>query len=131
VQFEAPSVYSYHDGRRPASSGHDRRARYDGEHRRDEPADRLSQPVRVFGGVAAARSGETVEVTITRYGGRQETKTLVTDSDGTYEFTDRPGIRTEYKASWRNGQSMQAPFVNVRPLAIFNVLSPRNSSLPR
>jgi plastocyanin len=127
VQFEAPSAYSYHDGRRPASTGTivvrgttvniavtSLRTVY-------------RNPVRVFGGVAAARSGETVEVTITRYGGRQETRTLVTDSDGTYEFTDRPGIRTEYKASWRNGQSTQAPFVNVRPLVIFNVLSARNN----
>ena len=127
IQFEAESAYSYHDGRKPASKGTivvrgttvniavtSLRTVY-------------RNPVRVFGGVAAARAGETVDVRITRYGGKQETKTLITDSDGTYEFVDRPGIRSEYKASWRNGQSTQAPFVNVRPLVIFNVLSARNN----
>jgi plastocyanin len=127
VEFETPSAYSYHDGRNPANTG---RIIVRGNTVNIGVSSIRTvyrSAVRVFGSVGVARSGEVVEVTITRYGGRTETKTIVTDSDGTYEFTDRPGIRTEYKAEWRNGSSPQAPFVNVRPLVVFNVLSARNN----
>lgn len=127
VQFETPSAYSYHDGRKPTNTG---RIVVRGNTVKlgvTSIQTVYRSLVRVFGGGAAARAGETVEVTITRYGGREETKTAITDSDGTYEFTDRPGIRSEYKASWRNGNSPQAPFVNLRPLVVFNVLSARNN----
>jgi plastocyanin len=128
-RFGTPSAYSYHDGRKPASEG---TVVVRGSGNTVNIAVTRVQlvyrnPVRVFGGVGNGRAGETVTVTITRYGGAQVVKTLTTDADGTYTFEDRPGIRSEYKASWRNGQSSQAPFVNVRPLVIFNVISARNN----
>jgi hypothetical protein len=82
-------------------------------------------PVQVSGTIPSGRSGETVTVTITRYGGAQTTRTVITDGDGVWSLTDRPPIRTEYKATWRNEGSAQVPHVNVRPLVIFRILSHR------
>ncbi len=124
-RFGTASSYAYHDGRKPASVGtvHVRGA----GNSVTIGVSRLflvyRNPVQVAGSVANGRPGESVTVTITRYGGKQEIKTLTTDAEGIWSFTDRPLIRSEYKASWKNGQSTQAPFVNVRPLVIFRVLS--------
>ena len=80
-------------------------------------------PVQVIGSVGDARPGQEVTINLTRYGGQQLTRVVTTDADGTYSLTDRPPIRTEYQASWEGGESIRAPFVNVRPLVIFRVLS--------
>ena len=80
-------------------------------------------PVQVIGSIGDARPGQQVTINITRYGGQQSTRVVTTDADGTYSLGDRPPIRTEYKASWQGGESTRAPFVNVRPLVIFRVLS--------
>ena len=80
-------------------------------------------PVQVIGSVGNARPGQEVTINLTRYGGQQSTRVVTTDADGTYSLTDRPPIRTEYQASWEGGESTRAPFVNVRPLVIFRVLS--------
>ena len=79
-------------------------------------------PVQVFGMVDTTQP-ETVTVTVTRYGGPQVTRTITTDADGTFQFEDRPPIRTGYKVSWRNGESRREPFVNVRPLVHFRVIN--------
>ncbi|MGH2920686.1 MAG: hypothetical protein ACRDKU_01280, partial [Gaiellaceae bacterium] len=80
-------------------------------------------PVQVVGTVGTPRAGQEVTINLTRYGGQQVTRVVTTDADGTYSMVDRPPIRTEYKASWSGGTSEQAPFVNVRPLVIFRILS--------
>jgi plastocyanin len=80
-------------------------------------------PVQVIGSVGNARPGQQVTINLTRYGGQQSTRVVTADADGTYALTDRPPIRTEYQASWQGGESTRAPFVNVRPLVIFRVLS--------
>ncbi len=80
-------------------------------------------PVQVIGSVGNARPGQEVTINMTRYGGQQVTRVVTTDAEGTYSMVDRPRIRTEYKASWEGGESIRAPFVNVRPLVIFRVLS--------
>jgi plastocyanin len=124
-RFGTPSAYSFHDGRKPASVGtvHVRGTGNSVTIGLNRVFLVYRNPVQVSGSVANGRSGESVTVTITRYGGKQETKALTTAADGIWTFTDRPAIRSEYKAAWRNGQSAQAPFVNVRPLVIFRVLS--------
>jgi plastocyanin len=124
-RFTTPSSYTYHDGRRPSSTGvvHVRGTRVTIALNRTFLVYR--NPVQVSGAVPNGRSGETVTVTITRYGGQTETRTLTTDGDGVFTFTDRPRIRTEYKAEWRGGTSAQVPHVNVRPLVIFRILSHR------
>jgi hypothetical protein len=68
-----------------------------------------------------------VTVTISRYGGPQETRTMMTDADGTFQFEDRPAIRTGYEVSWRNGESRRQPFVNVRPRVFFRTISARRN----
>jgi plastocyanin len=127
-RFSEPSSYSYHDGLRPARQGvvHVRGA---------EPTIGLTRlfvvyrnPVRIAGSIPNGRFGEQVTITMTRYGGVQESKTVTTDADGTFEFTDRPKIRTEYRATWSGTQSSESPHVNVRPLVVFNVLSARNNT---
>lgn len=124
-RFGTASAYSYHDGRKLTNQG---LVQVRGAGNSVTiGVSRLflvyRNPVQVSGSVANGRSGESITLTISRYGGKQEIKTLTTDADGTWSFIDRPPIRSEYKASWRNGESTQAPFVNVRPLVIFRVLS--------
>jgi plastocyanin len=80
-------------------------------------------PVQVIGSIGNARPGQEVTINMTRYGGQQVTRVVTTDAEGTYSMIDRPRIRTEYQASWEGGESTRAPFVNVRPLVIFRVLS--------
>ena len=86
-------------------------------------------PVQIAGSVPNGRSNEAVTVVMTRYGSQQVEKTVLTDGDGTWSLTDRPTIRTEYKATW-NGVTTdtdQAPHVNVRPLVIFRMISARQN----
>lgn len=82
-------------------------------------------PVRVTGTVASPRAGQEVTINITRYGGERITRVVTTDADGVFEMTDRPPLRTAYEASWQGGEASRVPFVNVRPLVIFRVLSHR------
>jgi plastocyanin len=80
-------------------------------------------PVQVIGSIGNGRPGQQVTINMTRYGGQQLTRVVTTDADGTYSLGDRPPIRTAYEASWAGGESTRVPFVNVRPLVIFRVLS--------
>jgi plastocyanin len=122
-EFSTPSSYTYHDGRRPSNTGviHVRGGGV------TIGLSRLflvyRNPVQVSGTIPSRRSGETVTVTIIRYGGQRETRTATTDGDGVWSFTDRPRIRSEYQASWRGQSGAQSPHVNVRPLVIFRILS--------
>lgn len=124
-RFGTPSAYSYSDG---AAEG----SRKNGVvHVRGSGVtvalSRLflvyRNPVQVIGSVSNGRAGEQVTINLTRYGGQQSTRVVTTDAEGTYSLVDRPPIRTAYKASWDGGESTRAPFVNVRPLVIFRVLS--------
>jgi plastocyanin len=122
-EFSTSSSFTYHDGRRPSSTGvvHVRGGGV------TIGLSRLflvfRNPVQVSGTIPTRRSGETVTVTITRYGGARETRTATTDGDGVWSFTDRPRIRSEYNAEWRGQSGAQSPHVNVRPLVIFRILS--------
>jgi plastocyanin len=129
LRFDTPSAYSYHDGRKPSSEGTIVvRGGAGGVTVGVSRAQLVYRgPVRVFGAVGNGRAGESVTVTTTRYSGPQETKSLTTDDGGVFSFIDRPGIRSEYRASWRLGEGRQAPFVQVRPLVVFNMLSARNN----
>jgi plastocyanin len=127
-RFGTPSAYSYESTALPAKLGFvfvrgGRTTAFVGISRL-----RLvyGNPVQVFGSIEATQP-ETVTVTMTRYGGPQVTKTVTTDADGTFQFEDRPPIRTGYNVSWRNGESRRQPFVNVRPLVIFRVLNLRQN----
>jgi plastocyanin len=123
-RFGTPSAYSYESTTMPSKIGYvfvrgGRTTAFVGLSRL-----RLvyGNPVQVFGMVDTTQP-ETVTVTVTRYGGPQVTKTITTDADGTFQFEDRPPIRTGYKVSWRNGESRREPFVNVRPLVHFRVIN--------
>ena len=124
-RFGTASAYSYRDGTDESKTGiiHVRGSRV------TLGLSRLfvvyRNPVRLAGTVGSARAGEEVTINITRYGGEQITRVATTDADGVFELTDRPSIRTGYKASWSGGESAQSPFVNVRPLVIFRVVSHR------
>jgi plastocyanin len=127
-RFGTPSAYSYESTAMPSKLGYvfvrgGRSTAFVGLSRL-----RLvyGNPVQVFGSVDTTQP-ETATVTITRYGGPQVTKTITTDADGTFQFEDRPPIRTGYKVSWRNGESRREPFVNVRPLVIFRVVNLRQN----
>lgn len=82
-------------------------------------------PVRVSGTIGNARANEQVTININRYGGQTITRVVTTDADGVFELTDRPPIRTGYVVTWQGGEAAREPFVNVRPLVIFRVLSHR------
>ena len=129
LDFDTPSAYSYHDGRNPSREGTIVVRGAAGTVTIGVSRLRLvyRNQVRVFGGVSTARAGESVMIRMTRYGGSEQTRTLTTDSAGTFSFQDRPLVRTGYRAIWRNGQSRQEPFVNVRPLVIFNIVNARQN----
>jgi plastocyanin len=124
--FEAPSAYSYRDGRNSSMTGYVfvRGAGTTAHIAVSRLRLVYRNPVQVFGSVATDRP-EPVTLSIIRYGGATETETLMTDADGIFMFEDRPRIRTAYEVSWRNGKSRQQPFVNVRPLVLFDVLNAR------
>jgi plastocyanin len=127
-RFGTPSAYSYESTAMPSKLGYvfvrgGRTTAFVGLSRLRVV---YRNPIRVFGSVDTTQP-ETVTVTITRYGGPQETRTITTDADGTFQFEDRPPIRTGYKVSWRNGESRREPFVNVRPLVVFEAISLRRN----
>lgn len=124
-RFGTPSAYAYRDGTDPDKTGivHVRGSRV---------AIGLTRlfvvyrnPVTVAGTVGTPRAGQEVTINLTRYGGEQITRVVTTDADGVFKLNDRPPIRTAYEASWQGGESDRTPFVNVRPLVIFRVLSHR------
>src|SRR5918992_2740333 len=123
--FDTPSAYSYHDGRNPSRTGTVVVRGSPGSSTIGVSTLRViyRSQVRVFGAVGNGRAGESVMVRMTRYGGTQNTRTLTTGDGGTFAFMDRPLVRTGYRAIWRNTQSSREPFVNVRPLVIFETLS--------
>jgi plastocyanin len=124
-RFELASAYSYRDGTDASKTGiiHVRGSRI---------AVGLSRlfvvyrnPVRISGTIGNPRVGEEVTINIHRYGGETITRVVTTDADGVFELTDRPPIRTGYTVTWQGGEAEREPFVNVRPLVIFRVLSHR------
>lgn len=124
-RFGIASAYSYRDGTDASKTGiiHVRGSRI---------AVGLSRlfvvyrnPVRISGTIGNPRFGEEVTINIHRYGGETITRVVTTDADGVFELTDRPPIRTGYTATWQGGEAEREPFVNVRPLVIFRVLSHR------
>jgi plastocyanin len=124
-KFDTPSAYAYRDGTDADKTGivHVRGSRV------TLGVSRLfvvyRNPVTVAGTVGTARAGQEVTINITRYGGERVTRVVTTDADGVFELVDRPRIRTAYEASWEGGESPRTPFVNVRPLVIFRVVSHR------
>lgn len=124
-RFGTPSAYAYRDGTDASKTGvvHVRGARITLGLTRLFVVYR--NPVRIAGTVGNARAGQEVTINMTRYGGEQITRVVTTDADGIFELVDRPPIRTGYQASWEGGEADRAPFVNVRPLVIFRVISHR------
>jgi plastocyanin len=123
-RFAEEGSYAYHDGLKPGPSGivdaveshvtvglTPLRAVY-------------ATPVRIFGSIPTGASGEQVTITTTPYRGTPQTRT-VTTTDGAYEFTYRPKIRTEVTASWNGTQSTNTPVIGVRPLVTFRSLNAR------
>jgi plastocyanin len=123
-RFGTPSAYSYHSTAMPSKPGYVyvRGGRTTAFISLTRLRLVYGNPVQVFGMVDSTQP-ETVTVTITRYGQPSVTKTITTEADGTFQFEDRPPIRTGYKVSWRSGESRREPFVNVRPLVHFRVIN--------
>lgn len=82
--------------------------------------------IRVFGSIPSDNAG-SVTIHITPYRGQTTTRTITTDTDGTYEITYKPRIRTEFYATWNGTTSEQARTVLVRPLVIFKPLNARRN----
>jgi hypothetical protein len=80
--------------------------------------------VTIFGSIPTGASGQEVTITLHPYRGATETRTATT-TDGAYELTYRPRIRTEVSASWNGSQSTRAPIIGVRPLVTFRSLNAR------
>ena len=59
----------------------------------------FASPVTIFGSIPTGESGKEVTITLRPYRGSTQTRT-VTTTDGAYELTYRPRIRTEVSASW-------------------------------
>ena len=83
-----------------------------------------TSPVTIFGSIPTGESGKEVTITLRPYRGATETRT-VTTTEGAYEFTYRPRIRTEVSASWNGAESTRAPLIGVRPLVTFRSLNAR------
>lgn len=79
-------------------------------------------PVRIFGSIPSGATGETVTLHIAEYGGNEITRDVVT-SEGTYELTWTPRIRTSVYATWDGTQSPRTRYIGVRPLVIFRPLN--------
>lgn len=120
--FDTESSYSYHDGMNSDRTGYIHvvstkvtlgisriRAVY-------------KKPLRLFGSIPADNAG-SVTIHITPYRGRTTTRTITTDTDGTYELTYRPRIRTEFYATWNGTRSEQVHTIVVRPLVLFRPLN--------
>ena len=121
--FEDASSYSYHDGLQPSTMGivH-------------VVADHVTigisriraiyrNPVRVFGSIPTGQAGQQVTINITPYRRPAITRTVTTDSDGTYELSYNPTIRTSFSATWNGTSSEKSPQVSVRPLVVFRALN--------
>ena len=125
-RFDAESSYSYHDGRKPSSTGtvHVLAANVTVGVSRIRAV--FGSTFEVFGSIPSGATGEQVTVRISPYGGPETTRTVVTES-GTYSFRHRARIKTVFSASWNGTTSDMAPTVLVRPLVIFSVLNARRN----
>jgi plastocyanin len=125
-RFAVESSYSYHGAFHPKQGGtvHVRSTR---------PTIGISRiravygnTIRVFGSIPNGASGEQVTVRITPYGGPTTERVLIPD-EGTFEFTYRPRIRTEFQVEWNGEASPRAPFIGVRPLVVFRPVNLRRN----
>jgi plastocyanin len=123
--FSTGSSYSYHDAMKTNLSGivHVRSTKVTIGVTRIRAV--FGSTVRVFGAIPTGGANEAVTIHITPYKSQSITKTVRTDSDGTYEFSYKPRIRTELKAEWNGEMSDKAPFVAVRPLVVFRPINAR------
>jgi plastocyanin len=121
-RFAEEASYSYHDGMKPGPSGVVDAIESHvtiGLTRLRVP---YTSPVRIFGSIPTGASGEQVTLTFRPYRGTTQTRTATT-TDGAYELTYRPRIRTEVTASWNGAESTRAPVIGVRPLVTFRSLN--------
>jgi plastocyanin len=81
----------------------------------------------VAGGIGTPKAGEVVTLHFVPYGRSETTKTVTTDSDGTFQLTYKPQIRTGIHATWGPATSEQRPQVNVRPKVFFRVVSAKRN----
>jgi plastocyanin len=81
--------------------------------------------IEVTGNVSSGQGGRVVRVFVTPYGGLQQMRRVVTDSDGTWSFRYRPTVRTEVYAEAGGLISRSAPIVYVRPRLILGVRNGR------
>ena len=124
-RFAVEASYSYHDGMKPGPSGivDAIESHVDGRcvgtaRSLYEPGDDLRQHSE------PANPVKEVTITLRPYRGATETRT-VTTTEGAYELTYRPRIRTEVSASWNGAESTRAPLIGVRPLVSFRSLNAR------
>ncbi len=81
--------------------------------------------VRVSGELSNGQPNQLVDLTVTPYRGETRVVSLRTDSQGDFEFTHRPAIRTSYEARYGSSTSNQEPYAHVRPNVGLRVLNAR------
>lgn len=122
-RFDVEASYSYHDDNQTSSTG-----------TVDVLASNVTigltslqvvyrNQVRIFGSVPDAAAGEVVTLHFAPYGKPAFTKSVVTNSEGTYGLAYRPTIRTDVYATWKDTKSHASPAIAVRPLVIFRTLN--------
>ncbi len=123
-RFADEASYSYHDGMKPGPSGIVDAIESHVTVGLSALRVPFASPVTIFGSIPTGESGKEVTITLKPYRGSTQTRT-VTTTDGAYELTYRPRIRTEVSASWNGSESTRAPVIGVRPLVTFRSLNAR------
>jgi len=123
-RFADEASYSYHDGMKPGPSGIVDAIESHVTIGLTQLHVPYLSPVTIFGSIPTGESGKEVTITLRPYRGATQTRT-VTTTDGAYELTYRPRIRTEVSASWNGAESTRAPLIGVRPLVTFRSLNAR------
>jgi plastocyanin len=123
-RFAEEASYSYHDGMKPGPSGVVDSIESHVTIGLTKLQVLYAKPVTIFGSIPTGQSGQEVTITLHPYRGTTQTRT-VTTTDGSYELTITPRIRTEVTASWNGAESTRAPVIAVRPLVSFRSLNGR------
>lgn len=129
-RFAEEASYSYHDGMKPGPSGVVDAIESHVTIGLTKLQVLYANPVTIFGSIPTGQSGQEVTITLHPYRGTTQTRT-VTTTDGSYELTVMPRIRTEVTASWNGAESTRAPVINVRPIVTFRSLNGRQAFFVR
>lgn len=121
-RFDVESSYSYHDATKASLTGTVNVLARNVSIGITRLRVVYRNPVRIFGSIPNAATGESVTLHFAPYGKPAYTKDVVTE-EGTYEYTLHPTIRTDVYATWNGTTSHASPTIGVRPLVVFRTLN--------